>query len=69
MTTLKTLSIYDLASLLKRSVSTIRSDVTRRPHTLPPRLDIPGTKTVIWLQSDVEEWLRRLRDGKKTRPR
>lgn len=61
MTTLRTLTVEDLAVLLKRSVTTLKSDVSRRPHTLPPRLVVPGTKGVMWLESDVHEWLESLR--------
>ena len=61
MTTLKTLTVDDLAALLQRSVATLKSDVSRRPHTLPPRLVVPGTKVVMWLESDVHEWLESLR--------
>lgn len=59
---MKTLTVDDMAALLKRSVSTIRSDVSRRPHTLPPRLIVPGTKAVMWLEADVFAWLEGLRD-------
>ncbi len=61
MSTLKTLTVEDLAALLQRSVATVRSDVSRRPHTLPPRLVVPGTKGVMWLESDVRDWLEGLR--------
>lgn len=58
---MKTLTVEDMAALLKRSVSTVKSDVSRRPHTLPPRLVVPGTKAVMWLESDVHAWLESLR--------
>ena len=61
MTSLKTLNIEDLAALLQRSVATVKSDVSRRPHTLPPRLVVPGTKGVMWLEADVRDWLEGLR--------
>lgn len=61
MSTLKTLTVEDLAALLQRSVATVRSDVSRRPHTLPPRLVVPGTKGVMWLEADVRDWLEGLR--------
>lgn len=61
MTSLKTLNIEDLATLLQRSVATVKSDVSRRPHTLPPRLVVPGTKGVLWLEADVQDWLQSLR--------
>jgi predicted DNA-binding transcriptional regulator AlpA len=61
MTSLKTLTPEDLAPLLGRSVSTIKTDVRRRPQTLPPRLRIPGTNRLLWLEQDVVEWIEKLR--------
>lgn len=58
---MRTLTVEDLATLLKRSVSTIKSDVSRRPDTLPPRLVVPGSKAVMWLEADVHAWLDSLR--------
>lgn len=68
MTTLKTLTVSDLAALLGRSVATLKSDVSRRPETLPPRLVVPGTKAVMWLEADVQEWLESLRRPAVRRP-
>jgi predicted DNA-binding transcriptional regulator AlpA len=60
--TLKTLTPEDLAVLLRRSVSTIKTDCRRRPETLPPRLRIPGSTRLVWLEADVLEWLERCRE-------
>ena len=46
-----------LAPLLRRTVSTIKIDVSRRPKSLPPRLKIPGSGKLLWLESDVLTWL------------
>jgi hypothetical protein len=46
-----------LAPLLRRSVSTIKIDASRRPDSLPPRLKIPGSGRLLWLESDVLAWL------------
>lgn len=46
-----------LAPLLRRTVSTIKIDVSRRPESLPPRLKIPGSGKLLWLESDVLTWL------------
>lgn len=54
---MKLLKINDLAEILGRSPVTIRVDVSRRPHTLPPRLIMPGSNRVIWAESDVKKWL------------
>ena len=58
---LKTMTIDELAPLLKRDVETLRRDLSRRPESLPPRLLIPGTRRLVWLEQDVKEWLRRCR--------
>lgn len=61
MDSLKTLTPDDLAPLLGRAVSTIKTDVRRRPESLPPRLQIPGSKQLLWLEQDVVEWIQKLR--------
>lgn len=60
-TVLKTLGLEEVAALLQRSKSTVRSDASRRPYSLPPRLLIPGSKALLWLEKDVEAWLRSCR--------
>ena len=54
-----------LAQLLRRSVNTIRVDASRRPESLPPRLMIPGTRSLLWVESDVLDWLNALRPQPK----
>lgn len=61
MNTPKTIGVEELATILQRAVATVKTDVSRRPETLPPRLAIPGTRTPIWLLSDVLDWLERHR--------
>lgn len=55
--TLSTLGTAELARLLDKSPTTIQADVHRRPDCLPPRLVIPGSKRLLWLQGSVEQWL------------
>ena len=50
-----------LSTLLKRKESTIRVDARRRPDSLPPRLEIPGTRGLFWVKEDVLLWLNALR--------
>lgn len=50
-----TLDATDLARILKKSVSTIRSDISRRPGSLPPAIRI-GART-LWLPPTVYGWL------------
>lgn len=63
----KILTAEDLAPLLGRAASTIKTDVRRRPSTLPPRLRIPGSNRVLWLEADVLEWIQSCRTGQKGR--
>jgi hypothetical protein len=58
----KLLTCSDLARLLHKSKRTIEVDVTRRPNALPPRLRIPGSRKVLWLEEDVYKWINGLRD-------
>lgn len=60
----KIVGIAFLAPLIGRAESTIRVDVSRRPETLPPRLKIPGSSKVMWLESDVLTWLESCRTAK-----
>lgn len=64
---LKTLTAEDLAPLLHRSVDTIKTDVRRRPETLPPRLRIPGSNRLMWLERDVLEWIENCRKASKAK--
>lgn len=58
---MKTLTPEELAPIIGRAASTIRADVNRRPETLPPRLKIPGSSKLLWLEKDVDEWLEKCR--------
>lgn len=60
--TIKTMGVEELSVLLRRAVDTIRSDARRRPETLPPRIIIPGTSKLLWLEDDVIEWMKEHRD-------
>lgn len=51
-----------LVPLVHRTVATIKVDARRRPETLPPRLVIPGSAKLLWLESDIMEWI----DGCRT---
>ena len=54
---METLTIDDLAVILNRARATIATEVTKAPHKLPPRLHLPGSRRVLWLKEDVENWL------------
>ena len=61
---IRMLRAEDLAPLLGRAVSTIKTDVRRRPQTLPPRFKIPGSNRVMWLEADVLAWIEAQRKKK-----
>lgn len=46
-----------LVPLIHRAVATIKVDLRRRPESLPPRLLIPGSTKILWLESDWLAWL------------
>lgn len=54
---MKTLGVDEIAALLHKTPRTVREDARRRPHSLPPRLRIPGSDRMLWLESDVAEWI------------
>ena len=56
-----------LSPLLHRTVETIRTDIRRRPESLPPRLVIPGSHRLLWVESDVLAWLEGLRQKSNKR--
>lgn len=58
---LRTVGPEELSTILRRSLSSIKQDARRRPHTLPPRVKIAGSKQLLWLASDVEEFLQKAR--------
>jgi hypothetical protein len=64
---LKILDADDLVPILRRTAETIKTDARRRPQSLPPRLRIPGSSKLIWLEKDVLEWLDGCREGKNKR--
>jgi hypothetical protein len=54
-----------LSSLLLRSVDSIRMDASRRPQSLPPRLILPNTRKLMWVEDDVLSWLNSFRPKKE----
>lgn len=60
---LKTLGPDELSQLIGRKASTIKTDLSRKPESLPPRLRIPGSNKLLWLEADVLKWLEDCRRG------
>jgi predicted DNA-binding transcriptional regulator AlpA len=46
-------------------VPTIKNDLYRKPASLPPRIVMPGSKKLVWLESDVMNWLEQCRQVAK----
>lgn len=57
MSSLKLLTLKQLARILGRSPETVRKDIIRNPGAVPPRVCIPGTRQLRWRIQDVERWL------------
>lgn len=51
------LGVEQLSTYLKKSVSSVRSDATRNPRSLPPLCRLPGTKRLLWREEDVVSWV------------
>ncbi len=54
-----------LVPLIHRTVETIKVDARRKPDSLPPRLKIPGSSKLLWLETDIAEWLQSCRMAKQ----
>ena len=57
------ITIPELAAMIGLSEYTVRSDVSRRPEVLPPRIIFPGSRRVRWSRAAVLRWL-----NKHTKP-
>lgn len=51
------LTVELLSTRIHKSVTSIRSDATRNPRSLPPICRLPGTKRLLWRETDVEHWV------------
>ena len=71
ITTVKTLNLEEVATLLGKKASTVYRDLKRNPEGVPTRLNIPGSNKVVFLESDVLEFLEncRVKKSKGGRPR
>lgn len=57
---LRLLYIEDLAPLIGKTPSTIRTFVSRRDsyrHLIPPPYKLPGSLRLVWYEDDVAQWL------------
>lgn len=51
------LDVAQIAVLLRKTVASVRSDVSRNPEALPPICRLPGTRRLLWRTEDVVSWL------------
>lgn len=51
------LTTDDIARILRKSVHSVRHDLTRNSRSLPPRCAIPGANRNLWRLQDVQDWL------------
>lgn len=51
------LNVDELAAILRKAATSVRSDAHRNPSSLPPRCKLPKTKRLLWRENDVEKWL------------
>lgn len=61
-------TIRDLARFLRLHEHTVRADLIRRPDSLPPRMHLPGRRSVRFLKEDVIAWLSRAVETRTTAP-
>lgn len=59
MPTAKLLNVDDLARIIHKSPSSVRSDASRNPDVLPPICRLPGNKRLLWRSEDVFAWVAR----------
>lgn len=57
-----TLDAKGLAEIFYTSAEGIRTRLCREPHTLPPRIILPGNNRLLWLLSDAVSWLEKHRE-------
>lgn len=57
-----------LSRLLCRSRSSILSDRTRAPDRVPPAYVAPGSRTPLWIVSEVLDWLRAHPEHRRAAP-
>lgn len=50
-------TLDELALILRKSIHSVRNDLSRNPAALPPRCRLPGTLRNLWRRQDVDAWL------------
>lgn len=52
-------TIEQLSTIIHKTQQSIRCDLKRRPQSLPPRIQIPGSRKVLF--TNVDQWLSSLK--------
>ncbi len=53
-----TLTLRDLAVILRIDPRTLQNRIYKDPKSVPPWVKLPGQSRLIWLREDVENWLK-----------
>jgi hypothetical protein len=53
----KTLTIEELAARIGKSPRTVRTDMVRRPDSIPVWFKLPGARKALWLESTVDSFI------------
>lgn len=51
------LTVEQLAQVLHKTPSSVRSDASRNSKSLPPICRLPGSKRLLWRAEDVRNWI------------
>lgn len=57
--TLKTIDVNELSSILKIKPRSLHARLVRRPESLPRPLERGHGRKLLWLERDVETWLKK----------
>jgi hypothetical protein len=60
----KIVGLEYLIPITRKSLATLRTDVTRNPESLPPRLMLPGSRKIMFLEDVVIDWVNSFRPVK-----
>ncbi len=66
---MKIVGIKYICELLNKTERTIRADIVRKPHCVPPPIIIPGTNLLLWKTNVIDDWLDKRQMKVKERPR
>lgn len=65
----KIMTVPEVARYMRLSAASIHTMLLRNPAALPPRLNIPGRKHVLWLAESVVAWVREHEEAHSSNPK